>query len=75
MNIQIDDGEGGWVSSFTIPGFDRLPEIAQRLGVKPGDSTAISGVWLAAKDGQHYELFTLIEALLDRMDKINEHQS
>lgn len=49
----------------------KLPPLAARLGVKPidtSDETRQSTVILTTVEGDAYDLFDLIEALLDRMD-------
>ena len=47
--------------------FKDLPAIAKRLGVAP--ETVEGGVVLAMCDGRKYDLFKLMNAFLDRMDK------
>lgn len=47
--------------------FARLPALAARLGVEPSDGTAGGGFFLATKDGQKFDLFDLVNAVLDRL--------
>ena len=46
--------------------FPHLPALAERLGVKPNEGDG--KVWLTMKDGTNYDLFALVNAVLDRMD-------
>jgi hypothetical protein len=49
--------------------FAKLPALAERLGVKPLGPEGNGTVVLSTKAGQHYDLFDLINAVLDRVDK------
>lgn len=56
------------ISFFSRPDpFVRLPELAERLGVKEGEN--LVGVTISLQDGRQYSLFDLIGALLDRLDR------
>jgi hypothetical protein len=60
------------VVNIDIPeAFPRLPALAARLGVeKVSDSPSHSGrTFLIMKNGDKYDLFDLINAVLDRMDR------
>jgi hypothetical protein len=46
--------------------FPKLPALARRLGVEPGDKGG--GVQLHMKDGTTYDLFALVNAFLDRLE-------
>lgn len=49
--------------------FPKLPALAARLGVGPGPGSDGGGrVLLNMSDGTKYDLFALINALLDRLD-------
>ena len=53
--------------SYVLPDpFARLPALAERLGVKECGSGV--SVKLQTKDGRTYDLFDLIDAVLDRLD-------
>jgi hypothetical protein len=55
--------------SETPDPFTKLPALAQRLGVEQcGNDTGT--VVLILKDGRRWDLFDLINAMLDRMDKV-----
>ena len=58
------------VSLGCVDQFPHLPQIAERLGVKPGTG-ADGSVVLSMCDGSVYDLSALINALLDRMDAAN----
>jgi len=47
--------------------FAKLPALAERLGVEPGKGT--SGFWVQIQDGRRYDVFAIVEAVLDRLDK------
>jgi hypothetical protein len=49
------------------PAFDRLPDLAARLGVKPCMREA-EKLLLETPDGLLYDYFELINKFLDRMD-------
>jgi hypothetical protein len=55
----------------------RLPAIADRLGVRPINLAAGAKprgtVAISTRDGHYYDLFDLIDALLDKMDKNTHH--
>jgi len=46
--------------------FPQLPALAERLGVKPSEGTG--GVCLVMNDGRRYDVFALVNAVLDRLD-------
>lgn len=47
---------------------EELPALAERLGVKEWDGGAT--VLLTTKTGKQYCVFQLVNAMLDRMDKV-----
>lgn len=47
--------------------FNKLPEVAERLGVKP--NTGDGSIKMTMCDGRTYDAFALINALLDRLDR------
>jgi hypothetical protein len=47
----------------------KLPALAQRLGVQPLSDGHHVGLMLRAGDGQRYDLFALVNALLDRLEQ------
>jgi hypothetical protein len=49
--------------------FPELPALAERLGVKPAEKA--EGLQMLMKDGRRYNVFEIINALLDRMDTAN----
>jgi predicted RNA-binding Zn ribbon-like protein len=54
--------------------FPKLPALAQRLGVEPSDGDSTNTVVLRMQDGRCYDLFDLINAMLDRMDKAADYE-
>jgi hypothetical protein len=48
--------------------FEKLPALAERLGVTPVEIAAPSTVIMMVKDGRKYDLFDLINAFLDKLD-------
>lgn len=53
--------------------FTQLPALAERLGVKPVDHDASSGlVLLSMKDGTMYNVIELVNAVLDRIDAVEK---
>lgn len=44
----------------------KLPALADRLGIKPGDGGG--EVWVGLPDGRRYDLIALVNAVLDRLD-------
>lgn len=58
---------------FSIPAcvesFPQLPDLAERLGVKPIESSKGGMALLSMCDGRKYDLIQLINALLDKMEK------
>ena len=56
----------------TLPDpFKKLPALAERLGVKPSESKEASVV-LCTADGRKYDLFDLINAVLDKIEAANQ---
>ena len=50
--------------------FPELPALAKRLGVPPGAATVPAGaIVMSMCNGDEYDLFALINALLDRIDQ------
>jgi len=47
---------------------ERLPALAERLGVKPRPPDAPPSVVLTTRGGTTYDLFDLVNAALDRLD-------
>jgi hypothetical protein len=47
----------------------KLPSLAARLGVTPCSGPMQGRVTLRTREGNHYDLFELINALLDRLDR------
>jgi hypothetical protein len=45
-----------------------LPALAERLGVPPVPANH-EGVTLHTQDGRHYDVFALVNAALDRLDR------
>jgi hypothetical protein len=56
--------------SETPDPFTKLPALAERLGVEPTQGGGPGVVVLRMSDGRCYDLFDLINAMLDRMDKL-----
>lgn len=53
--------------------FERLPEIAARLGVKPvagGEARSL----IARVDDEDYDIWEVVSALLDKMDSVTRDQ-
>lgn len=48
--------------------FARLPALAERLGVVPLAAGFRGSVVLRTQDGTSYDLFDLVDAILDRID-------
>ena len=44
-----------------------LPALADRLNIKPNEGQG--QVWLAMNDGRRYDLFALVNAVLDRLEQ------
>jgi hypothetical protein len=51
----------------------RLPALAQRLGIEPltDEQRKASGVTISTRDGQSYDLFALLNALLDKIEQMH----
>jgi hypothetical protein len=47
------------------PDFVGLPELAERLGIKPNEGSG--ALWLSMKDGRKYDVFALANAFLDKL--------
>jgi hypothetical protein len=53
------------------PAFDKIPELASRLGVAPVALESSEPKWLMeAPDGSRYDICQFICAILDRLDKL-----
>ena len=53
--------------------FTQLPALAARLGVKPVDYDASTGlVLISMKDGTMYNVIELVNAVLDRIDAMEK---
>lgn len=48
----------------------KLPELAERLGVKEGES--LGSIDITLVDGRKYSAFALIAAFLDRLDEVEK---
>lgn len=48
---------------------EKLKALAHRLGVKPHDGKAVVWAWVT-NDGQYFEIIDLMNAVLDRMEKV-----
>jgi hypothetical protein len=57
--------------SKRVDPLERLPQIAQRLGVQPCDDHRES-VFLRMSDGKKYDVFDLVTALLDRIETVSK---
>lgn len=53
--------------SETPDPFAKVPALAQRLGVEPMTSDSVS-FCVRMKDGTRYDIFDLVNALLDRLE-------
>ncbi len=51
--------------------FQKLPELAERLGVRPNAGNG--GTMLRMKNGDTYDLFDLMKAFLDKVDGITSN--
>lgn len=51
---------------------ERLPALAHRLGVEQIDNEHYFGLAVQTRGGERYDLFQLINAVLDRMDRIEK---
>lgn len=51
--------------------YAKLPALAERLGIQPVQAGASASVVISVKDGRAYDLFDIINALLDHVDKRN----
>ena len=58
------------VAPSCLEQFHDLPKLAARLHIKPG--TTSTGLALRMCDGRAYDMMALINALLDRMDKVTK---
>lgn len=65
VNDQEDQARGSFTIEQPPDPWARLPEIAARLGVKPCES---AGMMIVVRDGGRYDVFDLVNALLDRVD-------
>lgn len=50
--------------------FAAVPALAERLGVKPIDNVYTGAFVLKVKDGRMYDVFALVHAFLDRLDRL-----
>lgn len=51
----------------------KLPALAKRLGVLPTDMhTGPPSTYLTTKSGESYDLFDLVNAVLDRLDIVTQ---
>lgn len=60
--------------AFNVPVRDplaKLPKLAQRLGV----SESSEGFLISTLDGKCYSIIDLIEAVLDRLDRVVEKET
>jgi hypothetical protein len=70
MKIDIQDFNSGTVR-YKLPAFDKLPNLAARLGVDLCADT--KGKWLAVTPGgEEYDIFEILNKLLDRLDVARE---
>lgn len=52
--------------------FHKVPQIAHKLGVKPAGESAQVTMLANGCDGKSYDLFLLISALIDKMDRASK---
>lgn len=53
--------------SGSLDAFAKLPALAKRLGVEP--TAESGGCYVRTRDGSKYDVFDLVNALLDRLDR------
>lgn len=57
------------VAPTCVETFPELPALAKRLGVKANVASSEMHTYLGMCDGRQYDLFALINAALDKLDK------